>query len=45
MLHSLCHIEFNAMKSYLDTALRFVFAIEEINKRGEFFSDVLNVSK
>jgi len=44
LLHSLAHIEFNAMKSYLDTALRFSHTIENIQDRCEFLCDMLEVS-
>ena len=47
LLHSLAHIEFNAMKSYMDTLLRFFsnFDIKESNRQAEFIEDIVRKKK
>jgi uncharacterized ferritin-like protein (DUF455 family) len=42
-LHSLCHIEYNAIKSYIDTMIRFSEAVKE-EHRKEFWVDFSQVS-
>lgn len=43
IIHSIAHIEYNAMKAYLDTINRF-FSILEVSNREEFFYDFLSVA-
>ncbi|KAL4511940.1 hypothetical protein ABPG72_012785 [Tetrahymena utriculariae] len=43
LLHSLAHIEYNAMKSYLDTSIRFLDNVKS-EQKFEFFKDIMRVS-
>lgn len=43
IIHSIAHIEYNAMKAYLDTLLRFYHDIE-FSYQKQFFDDFLEIS-
>lgn len=43
IMHSIAHIEYNAMKAYLDTLLRF-FPSVEVSYQKQFFDDFLEIA-
>lgn len=43
-MHSLAHIEYNALKSYIDTIIRFIHQVP-LNYQASFKEDLGNIAK
>ena len=44
LVHALAHIEYNAMKSYLDTMIRFYSTLPSVDLQTKFISEATLIS-